>query len=219
MEVRSPRRIGRAAAQCSRSTCPRRTTPSFQRPRVRSHRIKPPHADDNTEPPMPNILIVDDDRETCTFMTELLAQPDREIQTAHDPVAALGLIARRPFDLIVSDINLNAHASGLDLLREFKAKQPAGQVVLISGFGTLETAIEALRAGAFDYVSKPFNIGEIKATVARALAQAAHGEMRPATRSRIAPEGLLGSSAPMLEVYKQIARAADSTAPVLIQGE
>ncbi len=168
---------------------------------------------------MPNILIVDDDRETCTFMTELLAQPDREIHTAHDPVAATALMARRPFDLIVSDINLNAHASGLDLLREFKARQPSGQVVLISGFGTLETAIEALRAGAFDYVSKPFNIGEIKATVTRALAQAAHGDTPLPPRSRIAPEGLLGRSASMLEVYKQIARAADSSAPVLIQGE
>ena len=168
---------------------------------------------------MPNFLIVDDDRETCTFMTELLSQPDREILTAHDPTAAMALMARRPFDLIVSDINLNARSSGLDLLREFKTNQPAGQVVLISGFGTLETAIEALRAGAFDYVSKPFNIGEIKATVERALAQAAHGDTLPPPRSRIATEGLLGRSAPMLEVYKQIARAADSSVPVLIQGE
>ena len=70
----------------------------------------------------------------------------------------------------MSDINLNASVTGLDLLREFKAKQPTGQVVLVSGFGTLETAIEALRAGAFDYVSKPFNIGEMKAAVTRALA-------------------------------------------------
>ncbi len=168
---------------------------------------------------MPNILIVDDDRETCSFMTELLAQPDREILTAHDPTAAMALMARRSFDLIVSDINLNAHASGLDLLREFKTSQPAGQVVLISGFGTLETAIEALRAGAFDYVSKPFNIGEIKATVERALAQAAHADVLPPPRTRITPEGLLGRSAAMLDVYKQIARAADSGVPVLIQGE
>ena len=171
---------------------------------------------------MPNILIVDDDRDTCSFMTELLAQPDREIVTAHDPAAAMALMARRPFDLIVSDINLNSQASGLDLLREFKANQPGGQVVLISGFGTLETAIEALRAGAFDYVSKPFNIGEIKATVERALAQAAQaalGDTLPPPRTRITPEGLLGRSAVMLDVYKQIARAADSSVPVLIQGE
>ena len=168
---------------------------------------------------MPNILIVDDDRETCTFMTELLAQPDREILTAHDPTAAMALMARRAFDLIVSDINLNAQASGLDLLREFKTKQPSGQVVLISGFGTLETAIEALRAGAFDYVSKPFNIGEIKATVTRALAQAAHGDTLPPPRSRIAARRIARAQRVMLEVYKQIARAADSAVPVLIQGE
>jgi len=168
---------------------------------------------------MSKILIVDDDKDTCSFMTELLSQPDREILTAHEPSEALGLIRRQPFDLIVSDINLNAHATGLDLLRQFKSDQPGGQVVLISGFGTLETAIEAVRAGAFDYVSKPFNIGEIKATVDRALAQAAHGAAQPPLSTRVAPEGLLGRSAPMLEVYKQIARAADSSVPVLIQGE
>ena len=168
---------------------------------------------------MPKILIVDDDRETCSFMSELLTQPGREITTAHDPAEAMAHIQREAFDLIVSDINLNAQTSGLDLLREFKSSHPGGQVVLISGFGTLETAIEAVRAGAFDYVSKPFNIGEIKATVERALAQAAHGEAPPPPRTRIAPETLLGRSAAMLDVYKQIARAADSSVPVLIQGE
>ena len=168
---------------------------------------------------MSKILIVDDDRDTCSFMTELLAQPGREIHSAHDPAGALALIQVQPFDVIVSDINLNAQSSGLDLLREFKNAHPGGQVVLISGFGTLETAIEAIRAGAFDYVSKPFNIAEIKATVGRALAQAAHGEVAPPPRGRLEPETLLGRSAAMLEVYKQIARAADSSAPVLIQGE
>jgi DNA-binding NtrC family response regulator len=168
---------------------------------------------------VPKILIVDDDRETCSFMTELLGTPEREIMTAFDPTSALALIQDHGFDLVVSDINLNARASGLDLLREFKTVRPGGQVVLISGFGTLETAIEAVRAGAFDYVSKPFNIGEIKATVDRALTQAAHGEGQLPPRSRIAPDALLGRSAPMLDVYKQIARAADSSAPVLIQGE
>jgi DNA-binding NtrC family response regulator len=167
---------------------------------------------------MPRILILDDDRDTCSFMTELLAQTDREIVTAYEPGDALSLIQQQPFDLIVSDINLNASANGLDVLREFKVTQPAGQVVLISGFGTLETAIEAVRAGAFDYVSKPFNIGEIKETVDRALAQAAQTGSPP-PRTKAAPQGLLGRTASMLEVYKQIARAADSSVPVLVQGE
>ncbi|MDE3155697.1 MAG: sigma-54-dependent Fis family transcriptional regulator [Acidobacteriota bacterium] len=167
---------------------------------------------------MRRILIVDDDRETCRFMAELLAAPDREIVPAYDPATALDLARARPFDLIISDINLGAALSGLDLLRAFRAANPRGPVLLISGFGTLETAIEAVRAGAFDYISKPFNIAEVKAAVERALAEA----REPAAgvpAAETPPAGLVGRTAGMLDVYKQIAHAADSMAPVLIVGE
>ncbi|MGE5362363.1 MAG: sigma-54-dependent transcriptional regulator [Bacteroidales bacterium] len=169
---------------------------------------------------MARILIVDDDHETCRFMAELLEQPGRGFDVAFDPDTALALARSTQFDLVISDINLNARISGLDVLRAFKEANPQGAVVLISGFGTLETAIDAVRAGAFDYISKPFNIGEVKAIVERALAQsaappaAAPQAARPAT-----VPGLLGRTAGMLEVYKQIARAADASAPVLIIGE
>ena len=171
---------------------------------------------------MPRILIVDDDRETCRFMAELLARPDRAIESAYEPASALVLVGRMPFDLLISDINLNAPQSGLDLLRAFKAANPSGEVLLISGFGTLETAVDAVRAGAFDYISKPFNIGEVKATVDRALAQAstpAAAAPSSAPSSAAQPAGLLGRTAPMLLVYKQIAHAADAAVPVLIVGE
>jgi two-component system response regulator AtoC len=167
---------------------------------------------------MHRILIVDDDHETCRFMAELLAHPDREIQSAYDPESALALVGAAPFDLVISDINLNAAQSGLDILRAFKTANPAGQVLLISGFGTLETAIDAVRAGAFDYISKPFDITEVKGTVERALARvgAPAGRRLP---PREAPAGLIGRTAPMFEVYKQIAYAADALVPVLIIGE
>jgi DNA-binding NtrC family response regulator len=168
---------------------------------------------------MPRILIVDDDRDTCTFLEGLLAAAGREIVSASNPDEALARVRHELFDLLISDINLNAARTGLDVLRAFKAEQANGQVVLISGFGTLETAIEAMRAGAFDYISKPFDIVEIKRTVERALAQsvrAAEPQDRGAAR---APGGLIGRSAPMLEVYKQIARAADAASPVLVVGE
>src|SRR5512136_506789 len=141
---------------------------------------------------MPSILIVDDDRETCRFMAELLARPDRVIESAFDPETALSLVGGRSFDLLISDINLNAPQSGLDLLRAFKAANPAGQVLLISGFGTLETAVDAVRAGAFDYVSKPFNIGEVKATVERALAQVGAPAARTRPSREAPPAGLIG---------------------------
>jgi DNA-binding NtrC family response regulator len=170
---------------------------------------------------MPRILIVDDDRETCRFMAELLARDDRVIESAFDPASALRLVHGEPFDIVISDINLNADKSGLDILRAFREANPAGQVLLISGFGTLETAIDAVRAGAFDYISKPFNIAEVKATVERALSQVGSAPQPDAAApSRDArPAGLLGRTAPMLAVYKQIAHAADATAPVLIVGE
>ena len=168
---------------------------------------------------MTRILIVDDDRETCRFIEELLAEPGRQFVSAPDPDEAVARIRGERFDLLITDLNLNAARSGLDVLRAFKATHPKGEVVLISGFGTLETAIEAVRAGAFDYISKPFSISAVKATVNRALRPAASdadGESLPALAGA---SGLLGRTAPMLDVYKQIAHAADSTAPVLIIGE
>jgi DNA-binding NtrC family response regulator len=169
---------------------------------------------------MPRILIVDDDRETCRFMADLLERPDREIESAYDPQSALALVRDQHFDLVISDINLNAEQSGLDILRAFRESSPRGHVLLISGFGTLETAIDAVRAGAFDYISKPFNINEVKATVERALAQTSAPAGQTSTPTRdIRPPGLLGRTAPMLAVYKQIAHAADASVPVLIAGE
>jgi len=168
---------------------------------------------------MQRILIVDDDRDTCRFMSELLARDDREVESTHRAEEALAKVSGTDYDLLVSDINLNARQSGLDLLRAFKTANPTGQVLLISGFGTLDTAIAAVRAGAFDYISKPFNISQVKETVDRALSQVAAPEPHePLPRERGRPE-LIGRTAAMLEVYKQIAHAADSTAPVLVMGE
>jgi len=171
---------------------------------------------------MPRILVVDDDRETCRLMHELLQEPGRELELAETPEDALARLEDGRFDLVVSDINLNATESGLDLLRAFKARDPEVEVVLISAFGTLETALEAVKAGAFDYVSKPVDIGQVREVVTRALARRARaGEVRvdalpamPAT-----PDGLVGRSGSMLSVYKQIALASATDAPVLVTGE
>jgi DNA-binding NtrC family response regulator len=168
---------------------------------------------------MRRILIVDDDRETTRFMSELLAASDRELLTATSADAAMTTIRRGGVDLLISDINLNDSRDGLDLLKLFREANPAGQVVLISGFGTLETAIEAVRAGAFDYISKPFNIAEVKGTVERALEVSRTDAYSEAGRSPGVPRGLVGRSASMVSVYKQIAHAASSSAPVLVIGE
>jgi len=168
---------------------------------------------------MHRILIVDDDRETCRFMSELLTRDDRDVQTSHEADDAMSRVRADQYDLLVSDINLNARQSGLDLLKAFKTANPDGQVLLISGFGTLDTAIAAVRAGAFDYISKPFNIAQVKETVERALAQSIEKPNNRHPRREAAAPELIGRTAGMLEVYKQIARAADSSVPVLVTGE
>ena len=172
-----------------------------------------------TAAPLPvRILIVDDDVETCRLIAELVAAPGRELQQCQTAAKAMELARKDQFSLVISDINLNGPESGLDVLKTFKEANPASEVLLISGFGTLETAVQAVRAGAFDYISKPFNIAEVRATVTRALARDSKAAA-PEAHPNVPPEGIIGRTAGMLAVYKQIAYAADSVAPVLIQGE
>ncbi len=165
------------------------------------------------------ILIVDDDVETCRLIAELVAAPGRELHQCQTAARAIELAQKDTFDLVISDINLNGPESGLDVLKAFKQAYPGGEVVLISGFGTLDTAVQAVRAGAFDYISKPFNIAEVRATVGRALARDNKSGTTTEHVSGAPPEGIIGRTAGMLAVYKQIAYAVDSMAPVLIQGE
>src|SRR5262249_15123945 len=158
--------------------------------------------------------------ETCRLIAELVAAPGRELHQCQTAAKAIELANKERFDLVISDINLNGGETGLDVLKWFKHASPDSEVVLISGFGTLDTAVQAVRAGAVDYISQPVNISEVRATVARALAR---GQKDPATdhhrESDVVPEGIIGRTAGMLAVYKQIAYAADSAAPVLIEGE
>lgn len=168
---------------------------------------------------MPRILVVDDDRDTCRFMAEVLAAPGREFKLASASEQALQLARTESFDLAICDINLNSSLTGLDVLRACKRVNPAGQVLLVSGFGTLETAIEAVKAGAFDYISKPFDIGEIKKTVQRALDPVGTTPVAEPPAVDVPSGELIGRTPAMLAVYNQIARAADSVVPVLIVGE
>jgi DNA-binding NtrC family response regulator len=164
------------------------------------------------------ILVLDDDPGTCRFMQELLTRPDREIETTMDPEQALARVRAKPFDLVISDLKLNARLDGIDVLRMVREATPGTPVIIVTGFGELEKAVEAVREGAFDFVSKPFNITELKGLVERAL-QKTPTAARPAAVRDTIPPALLGRTPAMTGVYKQIAHAASADAPVLIIGE
>ncbi|MGH9935777.1 MAG: sigma-54-dependent transcriptional regulator [Blastocatellia bacterium] len=171
-----------------------------------------------------NILVIDDDLDTCNFLREIFEDEGFSVSSALDANAALDAVQSQKFDLIVSDINLNDHLNGIALLKTFRGVSPSPQVILISGFGTLETAIESVREGAFDFISKPFNVQEVIATARRALQSggeegAAENDALREIPARYASSGLVGHSRQMIELYKEVARVAAYRSTVLIIGE
>ena len=165
---------------------------------------------------MTRVLVVDDSRETCELLEELLGGMGLEVVKATKPEDALQKLNGGGFSLMLSDINLEARLDGLDLLR---AAKPLGvEVILLSGFGTIEKAIEAVKEGAFDFLSKPWDNEELKALVKRALVR--KEAKAPPDRAPKGPQSvMIGSSAKMMEVYKTIASLQNSRATVLISGE
>src|SRR5262245_47875590 len=173
---------------------------------------------------MKRILVIDDDRASCNLLRELFTAQGWSAETAETPERALDLAAREKFDLLVSDINLEAKLSGLDLLRELRDQCP---VVLITGFGALDTTVAAAREGAWDIISKPFKVQEIIAVARRALERPEESvKGKPPAPETDRPQyeqtgmaGLIGRSPAMLELYKEIARVAPTRSTVLIIGE
>ena len=169
---------------------------------------------------MARVLVVDDSEETCDLLELLLGRDPEgmglEVVKATRPQEAIEQLNGGGFELMLSDINLEADLDGLDLLRVAK---PLGvETILLTGFGSLEKALEAVREGAFDFLSKPWNNEELKALVKRALvrrdSRKAPGHGRPAQRSV-----MVGSSPSMMAVYRTIASLQNSRTTVLITGE
>ena len=167
---------------------------------------------------MVHILVVDDDEDTLEVVRVALTKPGRKVEAVRDAQAALAMAGTHQYAVVLTDINLKSKVNGLDLLRAFREASPATNVILMSGFGTLDNAVEGVRNGAFDYISKPFDIREVIATVDRACEARTPVETVSLASSPL-PAGLLGRTRGMLEVYKQIALAADSSTPILVIGE
>ncbi|HEY3962834.1 MAG TPA: response regulator, partial [Gaiellaceae bacterium] len=168
------------------------------------------------------ITVVDDDLVTCELLCEVFTQEGFLAEYAQSGDAALKMIARSRPDVMVSDIRMKAGLDGLALLDRVRRDCPGVPVVLITAFGSIETAIRAVKEGAFDYISKPFDIAALVSTVRRALAlqssQAAADVTHEDELADLSRE-MIGRSPAMLEVYKLVARVADATAAVLITGE
>jgi DNA-binding NtrC family response regulator len=170
-----------------------------------------------------NILVVDDDQDTRELLREVLGEEGYRVVTSGSGEEALEIGKQELFDVIISDMRLGPELNGLDVLRAYKSVQPESEVILITAFGSMETAIEAVKAGAFEYISKPFKIEEVLLQVSRALGNRnlirENRNLKRQLGSQVQLSSLLGRSPKMLDIYKKIAMIADSRSTVLIYGE
>jgi DNA-binding NtrC family response regulator len=170
-----------------------------------------------------HILVVDDDLETRNLLGEVLREEGYHVTTSGGAEEALEIGNTEVFDVIISDMKLGSELNGLDVLRAYKSIQPESEVILITAFGSMESAIEAVKAGAFDYLSKPFKIEEVVLQVGRALGNRSlireNRHLKRQLESQSGISSLVGRNPAMVQIYKKIAMIADSRATVLITGE
>ena len=169
---------------------------------------------------MTKILVVEDDAVARDLLREILSAEGFEVDAVDDGAPAVERAASGRYDLVVSDIRME-RVGGMDVLRAFSERAPGTPVILITAFGDVTGAMEAIGHGAYDYVSKPFNVEELRQTVARALERrrlSAEAVAAPKTGAAQVAE-IEGKSPRMLDVYKLVARVAPTTATVLVVGE
>jgi DNA-binding NtrC family response regulator len=171
---------------------------------------------------MTRMLVVEDDAVARDLLCEILRGDGFEVEAVDDGAPAVERAGSGRYDLVLSDVRME-RVDGLDVLRAFTEKSPSTPVILITAFGDVTGAMEAIGHGAYDYVSKPFNVEELRLTVARALerrrlsAEAGAAPIPSGDRNHVAE--IEGKSQRMLDVYKLVARVAPSTATVLVVGE
>ncbi len=168
------------------------------------------------------ILIADDDAVSCQLFSEVLEKEGHHVARAQSGEQALEQLGKIDYDLLIVDVRMPG-MSGLDVTRSVRKEHPGVPVVVMTAFGSIETAIEAIREGAYDYISKPMNLEEIKKIVSKALGLRTQWDQReePIGKTEDGEEAgaVIGRSTAMVEVYKTVARAAPTKSTVLILGE
>jgi two-component system NtrC family response regulator len=171
---------------------------------------------------MKTILIVDDVQSNREFMREALTCRDYQISEAENARQALQIMRNQAADLVITDVRMPG-ISGVDLLKELKSGYPETTVILVTAFGMVEDAVEAMKTGALDFIVRPFELGVLRSVVQSALE---HLHLRTEVRiirsaldEKCGFEKMLGRSHTLLQVLDQAARVAPTDSTVLIQGE
>jgi len=171
---------------------------------------------------MARLLIIDDEKNMRWALSRALRSEGLEILTAGSGPEGLALLREEKPDLVLLDLKLPG-LDGLSVLRQIKAEMPLVAVIIMTAYGSIETAVEAIKAGAYDYITKPFDLEAVKLVLARALQNQSLTKevayLRRELETRYSFQNIVGKSAKMRQVFDLIERVADSQATVLIQGE
>jgi len=168
------------------------------------------------------ILIIDDDVSIRNMLLIVLKDEYRELLSAADAIEALKILSDEKVDLLVCDIKM-PDITGIALLKKVKSVNPELPVIMITAYASTDEAIEAMKLGAFDYITKPFNIDELKVVVERALAvkdlKSENVQLKEEIENRDRFENLIGKSEVMQKIFSLINTIANTDSSVLIQGE
>ena len=173
---------------------------------------------------MAKVLLVDDDLTMVQMVAELLRQEGHEVFPFSSRGAAIAGLTTHSPDLVITDLYFDkTRAGGLEVVQKARALSPPAVVIVITGFGTIETAVEAMKNGAFDYLEKPFKVDELKLCVQRALSyNAAVTEtayLRKQLKKKYEFNQIVGNAPKMQEVFKMIERVANTDSTILVLGE
>jgi two-component system response regulator PilR (NtrC family) len=168
------------------------------------------------------ILIVEDEKSMREVLKMLLEGEHYEVTTAADGLEGLSYIEKDIFDLVITDMKM-PKADGFEVLKKIKEISPNTIVIMITAFGTTEKAIDAMKAGTYDYINKPFNIDEIRLIVENAIEKKRLRDelsvLRQKVETKYSPENFVSQSTKMQELFKFVPRIAQSNSNVLITGE
>ena len=168
------------------------------------------------------ILVVDDEVNARTALAELLRDEGFDVETAADAFKALGKYESFSPHVVVTDLKMPG-MDGIELVKKLRAMEDAAAVVVMTAFGAVSSAVDAMRAGAADYLTKPLNFDELLVVLDKVLEQQAlrreARQLRVRVRDRVAPNNIIGTSPPMQRVFEVTDQVAPSKATVLITGE
>lgn len=171
---------------------------------------------------MAQILLVDDQRSVLTSLAILLKRQGHEVTAKSNAAEAQEIMIQQSFDLILTDLRMKRHHEGMEVLRSAMEIQPGVPVIIMTGYGTIDNAVEAIKMGAFDYITKGFTNQEFLDKIDRALQQGKWVPIDHSDSDGHRPSGfdrIIGQSPGMLKILQLVDKVAPSDSAILIQGE